>query len=80
VRRWGRIVVESQGPKSIAIEFNGRTINGSYKIRWSVLTVTSDFGRKSAHVAPFATNPEGLARIMLCELAEADSAKVTRLE
>lgn len=74
MRRKGRIVVDPKGPKSITIEFEGRTITGSYKIRWSVLTVTSDLGRKSAHVAPFATNPEGLARPLLRELAEAESA------
>jgi hypothetical protein len=72
-------VVESQRPKPIAIEFNGRTITGSYRVRWSVLTLTSELGRKSAHVAPFATNSVGLARIMLRELAEADSRKLTPL-
>lgn len=67
-------MVESHGPRPVAIEFKGRTVTGSYKITRGVLTVTSDLGKKGAYLAPFATNPGGLARIMLRELAEEGKA------
>lgn len=62
-------MVESQRSMAVTITFNGRTITGSYRLSRNILIVTSDFGRKGAHIAGFHQYPEGLARIMLRELA-----------
>jgi hypothetical protein len=39
--RRGCIVVKSEGPRAVTIEFEGRTITASYKASHGIITVTS---------------------------------------
>ena len=56
----------------IAIEKDGKTYRGSYRVSRGILTVTSLYGEKSTQVGGLA--PEVLARILLLELVDAGAA------
>ena len=62
-------MTNSEGLRPVTIEFEGRTITGSYRISREIITVTSSGGSKRAHIGPFQRYPENLARLMLRELA-----------
>lgn len=56
---------------SISIEFDGRTVSGSYTTSKGMITVTmSGGGTKATQLGGSAAHPEGLAKMMLRELAQ----------
>jgi hypothetical protein len=68
-------MAEARGSTAVIIECDGRSITGSYKISREIITVTSDLGSKRSHIGSFHRHPEGLARLMLVELALEGNAK-----
>jgi hypothetical protein len=56
----------------ITIEFAGRMISGTYTVWAGTISVSSAHGRKTARLG--ASKPDGLARIMLRELAQEGKA------
>jgi hypothetical protein len=58
--------------KTLEIEINGRTVTGSYACEGPILNVRTGNGQKATQLG--GSTPEGLARIMLRELAEEGKA------
>ena len=58
----------SINPYEISVEVNGKTYNGTYKVKKGVITVSSALSHSSTHLG--GTPPEALAKILLREMAE----------
>jgi hypothetical protein len=60
--------------RPVTIEFEGRTITGAYTVWSGMITVSTAMGRKTTQVGGSAGALDGLAKIMLRELAQEEKA------
>jgi hypothetical protein len=62
--------------REVAIEFEGRTVTGTYTVWSGMITVSTALGKKVTQVSGYDSPGalDGLARIMLRELAEEGKA------
>lgn len=52
----------------MAVEVDGRTVRGSYRVERGIITVSSSAGSRSTEIG--GSTAEQLARLLLLELAE----------
>ena len=60
--------------RAIHIKIDGRTYSGTYTVDRQVLTVTTSFGRKTAHIAPRVSHAT-LADQLLHELVREEKGR-----
>jgi hypothetical protein len=60
--------------REITLQFEGRTVTGFYTVWAGVVTVSTALGTKATQVGDMGSAIDGLARIMLRELAQEGKA------